>query len=226
MSGVFPLSYERPEISIEELGRREERLARMGIRSDRTVIWFVGTFGQTYDIQVPILAARRLAAVREDLLFVLSGDGERGEEWRALAHGLDNVVFTGWVDKLGLASLSSRASVGLMAYTAGAPQGLPNKIFEYMSAGIPILSSLTGETQALLEDKAIGFNYHAGEVDDFIAKLLLLADDPAQTKRMGDRAKEVFEAEFSPEMVYSALVDFLERTAAGYSEPSHRRERM
>ena len=73
------------------------------------------------------------------------------KKWSKLAIGLQNVVFTGWVNKHELKYLSDIADIGLMAYSKGAPQGLPNKIFEYMSSGIPILSSLQGETEDFLK---------------------------------------------------------------------------
>ena len=60
------------------------------------------------------------------------------------------VVFTGWVDADAINWMRSHAAIGLQPYAAGAPQGLANKLFEYLSAGMPVVSSLTGENQQLI----------------------------------------------------------------------------
>jgi glycosyltransferase involved in cell wall biosynthesis len=212
-TGIFPLSYERHPLTDLERDTCDERLTAMGIDPGRTIIWFVGTFGQTYDLDVVIHAARALSKVRSDLQFVFSGEGERGPGWQTMAAGLGNVIFTGWIDKTGLASLSQKAAIGLLAYSPDAPQGLPNKIFEYMSAGIPMLSSLQGEAKDLLEQHRIGYSYGSGQGQGFLEKLLLIVDDPAGAKAMGVRAKQVFQEHFAPETVYPALIQFIETIA-------------
>jgi len=102
------------------------------------------------------------------------------------------------------------SSVGVAAYVAGAAQGLPNKIFEFLSAGLPVLSSLRGEAEALLEESGCGLTYSAGEAASFSAALERLLADPGGGQAMACRARARFEADFRADQVYPALTRHLE----------------
>ena len=207
---VFPLGYERPSVTDDQLQRAERRMTTCGVDPSKVICWFVGVFGWTYDLETVIDAARRLPSPERDRVqFVFSGDGDYRRAWTARSSGLDSVVFTGWVDTAELAYLAGVSSIGLAAYTAAAPQGLPNKIFEYMSAGLPILSSLRGETESLLEEHFCGLSYDAGDWQGFLQALLRLARNTNLRKRMGRNGKELFEERFSTERVYSDMMDYL-----------------
>jgi len=94
---------------------------------------------------IHVIEAARLLQGRMDLQFVLCGRGEREAAWRAQARGLGNVIFPGWADARTLAAFGQSAFVGLAAYKAKALMSLTNKLFEYMSYGLPIVSSLEGK---------------------------------------------------------------------------------
>ena len=103
-----------------------------------------------------------------------------------------------------------------MAYSKGAPQGLPNKIFEYMSSGIPILSSLQGETEDFLKIKKIGLSYEPGSVESFIKNLKSLLKDETLRRELGESGKTLLENEFTSEIVYNKLTTYLENVKKNY----------
>ena len=204
---VFPLGYQEESDGEFDFKSPQLSFQKIGLNESKLLVWFVGTFGQTYNLSTVIKAARELQD-RDDIQFILTGDGEKMEEWSRLAEGMSNVIFTGWVDKLGLAYLSHVSSIGLMSYRNGAPQGLPNKIFEYLAAGLPILSSLQTETKNLLRSEAVGYTYSSDDVGDFLANLKLLVDDKGQLKDMGERARALFEARYSSSTIYGNMIDY------------------
>lgn len=208
---VFPLGYDRGDATSLTASERQAFFKEYGLDPSKVIVWFVGTFGRTYALGTVLQVARLLADQgRDDVQFVFTGDGERGPTWLSMAEGLSNCVFTGWVDKHRLQAVSDVAAVGLMAYSAGAPQGLPNKLFEYLAAGLPIVSSLSGETEALLAEQAVGLTYQADDSAHLMACLLALVDDPAARKAMGQRGKALFEREFSASVVYDRLLTYVE----------------
>jgi glycosyltransferase involved in cell wall biosynthesis len=133
---------------------------------------FIGTFGRTYDLSTVISAARELNRQGDDQIqFVLCGHGERADEWRRAAAGLKNVVFPGWVDAAQWTYLQGLRTVGLAAYARNAPQSIPNKLFEYMSGGAPVLSSLQGEGAQFLKENSCGLTYMPGDPASFLSAL-------------------------------------------------------
>ena len=83
-------------------------------------------------------------------------------------------------------------------------------MYEYLSAGVPILSSLRGETEALLAGAACGLTYSARDPGSFAAALEALLADPERRRAMGGRALAKFERDFRADAVYAALVRHLE----------------
>lgn len=214
---LFPLGYKKPNVAAPLLEQAKSQLVGKGVDPARPIAWFVGTFGRTYDLAPVVETARRFAGQgRSDVQFVLSGSGEKEPAIREQAEGLSNVVLTGWVDAPQIAYLMRVARVGLAAYAAGAPQGLPNKFFEYLSAGLPILSSLEGEAAELLATHGCGVSYRAGDATDLASKLTKLLDDPHALREMASRGKALFDQAYSADVVYPQFVRYLEGTASKY----------
>ena len=109
-----------------------------------------------------------------------------------LAKELDNVTFTGWIHSYQINWLASRAWVGLGAYKKGALMSLPNKIFEYMSFGLPVLSCLEGETKKFIEENDCGLYYEAGNAEDLISCLNQLIESPKTRKRLAESSKQKY----------------------------------
>jgi len=97
------------------------------------------------------------------------------------------------------------AKIAIAAYCSGAPQGLPNKIFEYMAAGLAILSSLDGECKQFLEDNACGLYYPAAGADGFLAALLPQLEEPGLAERLGGNGRKAFLERYAEPIVYSRL---------------------
>ena len=214
---VFPLCYKKPIVTDNQLKDAKFALKNIGIDSSKIICWFVGTFGKTYNLSIVINAARQLNKQGiNNIQFVLSGDGENYSKWFKQAEGLSNVVFTGWVDFSQIAYLMSITDIGLAAYAEGAPQGLPNKIYEYLCAGVPVLSSLQGETEALLSRNRCGLTYNAGDTEDFLEKLFILINDNNLRKNMSTNSESLFRSCYSTDKVYARMVNFLESLAQSY----------
>ena len=207
---TVPLAYRR--WAVEPDPQADDALmAELGVPADATVCTFVGTFGRTYDLNTPIAAARALQG--QPVHFVICGDGERGDEWRGKAEGLSNITFAGWLNRERMSRVLTRSHLGLAAYEQSAPQGIPNKPIEYLSFGLPMLSSLEGETAALIEAEGLGVHYRADDVAGFLAGLDRLRD-PEHHAAASQRAARWFDQHYDSDAVYGAFADYLEEVAA------------
>jgi glycosyltransferase involved in cell wall biosynthesis len=208
---VFPLGYEKPTPSDIDAAQARRELAGAGVDPAKKICWFVGVFGATYDLTTVIKTAALLQERgRDDIQFVLSGGGEKNSEWRKMAEGLRNVVFTGWVDGAKIVCLGEMSSIGLAAYTLSAPQGLPNKLYEYMAFGLPVVSSLRGEAEQFLAENRCGLTYQSNSPESLISELLRLVDNQQLQSEYGANGRELYNTQFRSEKVYPAMVDYLE----------------
>jgi glycosyltransferase involved in cell wall biosynthesis len=211
---LFPLGYQEPDWSKASVVEGKKSLQALGVDASRQVCWFLGSFGSTYDLEPVILAARQLETRgMMSPQFVLSGEGEGRERYERLAAGLHNVVFTGWLDADRIAAMMRMAHVAIAAYRKGAPQGLPNKIFEYMAAGLPILSSLDGECKQFLDDNACGISYMAGSAEALLDAFTRLTENKALARELGTNARRAYRERYSAAIVYTQLVEHMAELA-------------
>jgi glycosyltransferase involved in cell wall biosynthesis len=213
---VYPLAYPKTRWTALDEISLTERLRACGVDPTRPMATFVGTFGRTYDLGSVISGARLLSERRgKAMQFVLCGAGEREREWRTAAAMASGVAFPGWLSAGELSCLLSRSTIGLAAYAPGAPQGLPNKLIEYLSAGLPVLCTLNGEARQLLESHGCGLYYAPGDPHDFATQLDRLCGDSDLRSAMSGAARTLFARRFSAESVYGCMVDQLVELAAG-----------
>jgi glycosyltransferase involved in cell wall biosynthesis len=207
--GVYPIGFPQ---SAQPIGTLPDALAA---RVDRatSVVTFAGTFGSSYDLETVIDAAREFAPFHgEDVLFVLAGSGDRFAGIERRSAGLPNVALPGWLVGGALGDLLRRSTVGLAAYHVEATQSLPNKLFEYWAAGLPVVNSLGGEARLLVDANGLGVNYVAGDVGSLTGALtsLLQATDAEARRR---RVCAFFAGNYAEESIYPRLADHIEATA-------------
>ena len=218
VDAVFPLGYPRLRVDPAAIREAGDQLLQSGLDPTKKIAWFVGLFGRTYDLSTVIEAARGLDQCCNAVQFVFSGTGDLEHEWRRQASGLGNVVFTGWVGAADIAYLMGIAWVGLAAYTADAPQSYPNKLFEYMSGGLPILSSLGADAAELLERHGCGLSYRAGDSQDLTEKIMRLLSSEDTWKRLSANSRAAYDQHYSAERVYGKMAAFVLRVANDASD--------
>src|SRR5690606_9684095 len=121
---VFPLGYSTVATRDEKEFSVMEVIGR--IRYNTKIVSFVGSWGESYDIQLLLETARRLIH-RRDILFVIAGDSSSQPRLERSLKELPNVMLTGWLNRYQVASLLRHTAIGILPYKPNAPQGLPNK---------------------------------------------------------------------------------------------------
>ena len=197
-------SESRPSAQIEELGKR---------LSGKTVFCFVGSFGNVYRLRLICEAAAEFGRRGfGDAHFVLAGDGQQFQEVAAAARRLGNLTVTGWLSASDADRLMAISQVGL-APIRQMPGCVPNKIFEYSAAGLPILSSLEGETADLLEKQQAGLTYPPDDLEAFLSHATRLATDEQLRRKMGQNSASMFAREFRAARIYDDYVRHVESVA-------------
>lgn len=158
---------------------------------DRFVAMYVGAHGTYSSLETVLEAAARLADDPR-ILVVLVGGGDRKPALVAQAGemGLENVRFVDPVPKREVPSWLARADACLLPYQdralfAGA---LPNKTFDYLAAGRPIVAAApTGELTRLVEAEGVGVAIAPEDPDALAEAVAGLAGAPGRAAAMGER---------------------------------------
>lgn len=205
---VFYLGYTRQPVPA---ATRNEAIAwwrGQGLKDGVKIASFTGTLGSSFDFAPIIAAARRLKdSGRHDIQFVIAGDGDSRAKLIAKAGNLagDIMIFPGWIDQPKIEALLSHSAMALAPYIPNTSMSLPNKFFEYMAYGLPVLSSCTGESEDLIRQYNTGIQYNPQDHDAFYNAVLRVTDHPAEARAMGAAALTLFEQKFDQSMLFAHM---------------------
>lgn len=150
-----------------------------------------------------IAAARRIAAARPGVRFVLAGGGPLHAALRAEARGLA-LDLPGHLAPPALEALLARAA--LFLHTAR-HEAFGRAMAEALGAGCPVVARPTTGACSIVRDGATGIL--AASDDGLVGAALSLLDDPARRAAMGDAARADAGCRFAPEAMCARVVDFL-----------------
>ena len=182
----------------------------------KVVFVFIGSFGYSYELDLVCEVARRMLAMKLDHIhFVLVGDGQQFDTISRKAATLPNITLTGWLNQAELSDVLAISDVGLVPCLSVADT-LPNKPFEYLSAGLPVLSSLEGEMAQIISDHEVGYSYSCGDATSLCDYIVKLAEDSALRQRLARNSKVLFESRFRAEVIYSTYASHIEQIVDKY----------
>ena len=163
---------------------------------------FAGTHGIANGLDAVLHAAKVLKRRRrDDIRIEFIGDGALKAKLiqRARTEALDNCVFRDPLPRRELAIDLPSADVGLqiLADVPGFYLGTsPNKFFDYLASGIPVLTNYTGWVAEMIESHTCGIAVPPNDAVAFANALEYLADAPVKLHEMGVNARRLGENEF------------------------------
>jgi len=173
-------------------------------RPPGTLALFAGAF-RSWHGAIDLVRAMRLLADRKITGFsaVLIGDGPEKPRAESEANGLDRVLFTGALPHDRMPACLASADIGVAPFDVSAHKPLtlgfywsPLKIFEYMSAGLPVVAPAGGRMSHLVEHEREGLLYDPPSPAALADALARLAD-PEQRRALGRAARERAVREYS-----------------------------
>jgi glycosyltransferase involved in cell wall biosynthesis len=151
----------------------EERLFAPGWRQPAEfTCLFVGKLIPLHGLETILEAARRAP----DLQFCVVGSGQLEE---LLQHRPPNVDWRAWLDYEHLPGELYRAgcALGIFGSTRKAQRVIPNKVFQALACGVPVVTADTPAARELLTDGASALLVPAGDPDALVHALRRLAGD-------------------------------------------------
>ncbi|CAH2565914.1 glycosyltransferase family 4 protein [Vibrio cholerae] len=190
-----------------------------GVAEEDLMAIFTGTHGMANGLNAVLNAAVELQnRGRNDIKLVLVGQGKLKPQLEAKAQELQlkNVIFHPPVNKQKLAGLMASADVG-MQVLANIPAFYygtsPNKFFDYISAGLPVINNYPGWLAGMIEELQCGFAVAPENPKAFANALEQAADDREALAAMGEAARQLAESQFDRQMLADKWVEWVVATA-------------
>jgi len=156
-----------------------------------------------------VLASRN----RQDICIVLAGDGQQKETLakRAEEEGISNFILLGLVPKHLLVGLIQNALVSLVPLKGAKvlDTSSPNKFFESLAAGVPVVQNTNGWMKDYLAENNVGFTLDPDDPSSLADLLIKLHDDPGIVKEMGARAKMLAARDFDKDILADRMLEVL-----------------
>jgi glycosyltransferase involved in cell wall biosynthesis len=181
---------------------------------DRFVILYAGAHGLSNDLGVVLDAAARLERSHPQVRIVLLGDGKEKPalQARALELGLANILFLPPVPKQDMAPAlaAADACLAILKPIEAYKTTYPNKVFDYMAAGRPVVLAIDGVIRAVVEAAGCGTFARPGNAEALAQAIASLASDPAASRAMGLAGRAYLEQHFNRALIGEKLLRLLE----------------
>lgn len=210
---VFHLATAGVEAPQADMEKAEDFWNGQGIAGDVVTLVFSGTLSRRMDLGTLLDAAASLPqSVRDKIRIVICGKGEAEDELKEKAKNLPHVLMAGWRNQAELQVLMRRAKAGLLPYlsTIDFQWSYPNKVGEYLGAGLPVVTSVTGIVEELLKTEGCGLCYREGDVNACAEVLTKIAEGRVDLTGMSEAAKRVYASRFDAKKIYEQYADYVE----------------
>ncbi len=176
------------------------------------VVLYAGAHGLSNDLGT-VLRAAKMLLFRKEIIFVMLGDGKDKAALQAQAtrEGLENILFLPPIPKVDMpaAVAAADACIAILKPIEMYTTTYPNKVFDYMAAGKPVVLAIDGVIRQVIENARGGIPVQPGDAEALSQAILLLADDPQLAHRLGMQARNYVQSHFDRVILASRLLDIM-----------------
>lgn len=182
---------------LEIFNDKNNSIRRADFNNNDLVCIYSGTHGIANGLDAILLVAEELIKRKvKNIKFVLIGDGKLKENLLTISNDkkLNNIIFLNPVKKKELAELMSSCDIG-MQILANIPAFYngtsPNKFFDYISNGLPILCNYPGWISNLIEKEKCGIFVEPENPSIFADRLISIKKEKIRLKEMSVNSRNL-----------------------------------
>lgn len=154
---------------------------------------------------------------RDDIQLLLIGDGQQ-KEWiktQVESYQLKNLLVWDLMPKHELVALVQNAMVSLVPLK-GTPvldTSSPNKFFESLAAGVPVIQNTNGWMRDFIEEHRVGYTINPNDSLALAECLIQLSGTPELLVEMGNRGQKVAREQFDKRILADKMLTAIEEIA-------------
>jgi glycosyltransferase involved in cell wall biosynthesis len=159
-----------------------------------------------------VIEGMSLLQHNKDIHLILVGDGVMMSNLRSLVHtlGLDsNVHFEGWQNQDKMKSYIKVSKAGLIPFKRSeqTDNSSPNKLFQYMYYGLPIISTDCISIKNIVEKDKVGIVYESENIRAFANSILRLYNAKDEASLYSKNAKKVVSEKYNWDLAVKEMIN-------------------
>ncbi len=170
-------------------------------------VFFWGGFIPLQGVETIVRAAEQLRDQR--VHFTIFGTGQTHAACVALKEqlGLTNIDFSGWKSLADIQQQAERShlALGIFGTTDKAGRVIPNKVFEGMAMGLPMITRTSPAAEELLTDQEHMLFVAPGSASELAAKIVWVRAHYAEACQIAARGQQLFFERVSPTQISSLV---------------------
>ncbi|MBN7812914.1 glycosyltransferase family 4 protein [Algoriphagus sp. H41] len=177
---------------------------------------YTGNIGLVNNSYLLLNAARYIKAKGiSGLRILIIGDGQLRDELVRVKEqeGLDSLIIHGLIPKVELVGLIQHALASLVPLQNSPilDTSSPNKFFESLAAGVPVIQNTQGWMKDFLDGHQVGYTIRHDDAEALVRCLIELREQPALHAQMGEKAQVIARAEFDKDVLARRFRNALEK---------------
>jgi glycosyltransferase involved in cell wall biosynthesis len=204
------------ELYHPSLATQRDIRKELGITANELLVIYTGAHGIPNALDTLVEAAALLKNKPIHFLFVGDGRCKASLQKRAQVLSLEHQVhFWPPHPRTELGPILANADLCIISLRGveAAYASFPNKLFDYLASGKPILVNSPGDIANLLFETKTGFIVQCESPQEIARTLEELVDQKDNLERMGKKARQVAEQQFDRNILYKSIVNLLESIA-------------
>ncbi|XJZ27094.1 glycosyltransferase family 4 protein [Bacillota bacterium Lsc_1132] len=189
-----------------------ENIKPLNNKNENINLVFAGNIGEMQSVETIIYAANELKE-ENHIKFNIVGDGSSKTKCEELVNKLEltNVIFYGQHPVTEMPRFYEMADAFLVTLKANKiiSYTLPNKVQSYMAAGKPIIGSIDGETQIVINEANCGYCSPAEDSKELANNIRKFAEEKDKHFDYGKNARKYYDNNFSKTKYINRLSDLL-----------------